>query len=589
MALEERLLALARETDVDRPPRVREPHQEHRELGGACDVLLAHAVDRLSRNQNHIGVLLDEAEEAGVRLDFVTEEFEQTLVGQFILAARAFVAATEREKIVERTVRGKLERARSGRLPQGTGKGCYGYMYVPGTGHRLLDPEQAPIFVRIFEEFVAGKSCNRIANDLNADDIPTLTGRHRHPITVRRAIDNGTYTGRTIYRKTRVEMIRRPGERQRSRRVVERDESEHIEIPGASPPIVSRGLFNKAQEIRGQRARKAPSRNYPLGGRIRCLHCGAGMVGCTSNNGRYTYYRCNRVYLSKKDERCKSRQVRTDALEPAVREKLSELLADPAMVVAMAEALRLDTGNGRRLDEIERELGKLRDSERRLVDLYTDGQMEKTLLDEKSAELSEPGAFGPRFDSWSAAASCCRRHEPRRCMKRLCMLYETSQPRSASGSWTRVSYRSRLPRQNPRCAAPRVDRWRSARGGGGARAAATSRVRSARHPSDYSEGTPKTTTLSAWPRDHGRAARLGKGLAALPGAAIELDGPGTNVAFFGPTTRWTGSSSASTSPQRVHEPARAWAPTRPGRRIGRCRCARRPQGSRTPRRGRAGR
>ena len=287
---------------------------------GACDVLLAHAVDRLSRNQNHIGVLLDEAEEAGVRLDFVTEEFEQTLVGQFILAARAFVAATEREKIVERTVRGKKERARSGRLPQATGKGCYGYTYVPETGRRVLNPEQAPIFVRIFEEFVAGKSCNRIANDLNADDIPTLTGRRWHPITVRRAIDNGTYTGRTIYRKTRVEMIRRPGERQRSRRVVERDESEHIEIPGASPPIVSRGLFNKAQEIRGQRARKAPSRNYPLGGRIRCLHCGAGMVGCTSNNGRYTYYRCNRVYLSKKDERCKSRQVRTDALEPGPRQ-----------------------------------------------------------------------------------------------------------------------------------------------------------------------------------------------------------------------------------------------------------------------------
>ena len=186
-----------------------------------------------------------------MRLDFVTEEFEQTLVGQFILAARAFVAATEREKIVERTVRGKLERARSGRLPQGTGKGCYGYMYVPGTGHRLLDPEQAPIFVRIFEEFVAGKSCNRIANDLNADDIPTLTGRHRHPITVRRAIDNGTYTGRTIYRKTRVEMIRRPGERQRSRRVVERDESEHIEIPGASPPIVSRGSSTRLRRFAG--------------------------------------------------------------------------------------------------------------------------------------------------------------------------------------------------------------------------------------------------------------------------------------------------------------------------------------------------
>ena len=285
-------------------------------------------------------------------------------------------------------MRGKKERARSGRLPQATGKGCYGYTYVPETGRRDLNPEQAPIVARIFEEFVAGKSCNRIANDLNADDIPTLTGRRRHPITVRRAIDNGTYTGRTIYRKTRVEMIRRPGERRRSRRVVERDESEHIEIPDASPPIISRELFNKARELRGQRARKTPSRNYPLGGRIRCLRCGAGMVGCGSNHGRYSYYRCNRVYLSKEDERCDYRQVRTDALEPEVRDKLSELLADPAMVIEMAEALRFDPGNGARLAELERELGKLRESESRLVDLYTNGQIEKALLDEKVAALA---------------------------------------------------------------------------------------------------------------------------------------------------------------------------------------------------------
>ena len=294
----------------------------------------------------------------------------------------------EREKIVERTTRGKKERARSGRLPQDTGKGCYGYTYVPETGRRVLNPEQAPIVIRIFEEFAAGRSCNRIANDLNADDIPTFTGRRWHPITARRVLDNETYTGRTVFGKTRVEMTRHPGKRRRSRRVVERDESEHIEIPDASPPIISRELFNKARELRGQRARKAPSRNYPLGGRIRCLRCGAGMVGCTSNHGRYSYYRCNRVYLSAEDERCKSRQVRTDALEPAVRDKLGELLANPAMVIEMANALRLDTGNGRRLDEIERELGKLRDNERRLVDLYMDGSIARALLDEKRAALA---------------------------------------------------------------------------------------------------------------------------------------------------------------------------------------------------------
>ena len=82
--------------------------------------------DRLSRNQNHIGVLFDDADQFSVRLEFVTEKFADTVVGRFILAARAFVAEVEREKIVERTQRGKAQRARSGKLPQATGRGIYG-------------------------------------------------------------------------------------------------------------------------------------------------------------------------------------------------------------------------------------------------------------------------------------------------------------------------------------------------------------------------------------------------------------------------------------------------------------------------------
>src|SRR5215216_334586 len=106
---------------------------------GAVDVVIAYAVDRLSRNQNQIGVVFDEVEQAGARLEFVTEKFEDTAIGRFILAARAFIAEVEREKIVERTMRGKLERARSGRMPQAMGKGCYGYVYNPQTGHREIE------------------------------------------------------------------------------------------------------------------------------------------------------------------------------------------------------------------------------------------------------------------------------------------------------------------------------------------------------------------------------------------------------------------------------------------------------------------
>ena len=49
---------------------------------GFVDVVLAYAVDRLSRNQIHIAVLLDDIEKVGATLEFVTEDFENTPVGR---------------------------------------------------------------------------------------------------------------------------------------------------------------------------------------------------------------------------------------------------------------------------------------------------------------------------------------------------------------------------------------------------------------------------------------------------------------------------------------------------------------------------
>ena len=63
---------------------------------GACEVLIAYAVDRLAREANHLGMLLDEAEQADVRLEFVTEDFDQTATVQSILAARVLIAEIEK-------------------------------------------------------------------------------------------------------------------------------------------------------------------------------------------------------------------------------------------------------------------------------------------------------------------------------------------------------------------------------------------------------------------------------------------------------------------------------------------------------------
>src|SRR5215208_4706866 len=133
---------------------------------GIADVVIAYAVDRLSRNQNQIGVIFDEIEQAGARLEFVTERFEDTAVGRFVLAARAFVGEVEREKMGERTTRGKIERARSGRIPQAFGRGCYGYVYLPKLGRRDVEPFQAEIVRRIFQRYAETRSFDRVCYDL---------------------------------------------------------------------------------------------------------------------------------------------------------------------------------------------------------------------------------------------------------------------------------------------------------------------------------------------------------------------------------------------------------------------------------------
>lgn len=170
---------------------------------GLIDVVLSYALDRLSRRQTHVAILVEEMDEHGVSLDFVTEKFEDTATGQLLRSVKAFAAEFEREKIAERTMRGKAERARSGRLPQATGRGMYGYVYDPTSGKRRLVSDQASVVRRLFEEFASGASIVGLANALNDESIPTMHGKAWAPATIFHMLRNPGYAGRTTYKRSK--------------------------------------------------------------------------------------------------------------------------------------------------------------------------------------------------------------------------------------------------------------------------------------------------------------------------------------------------------------------------------------------------
>jgi site-specific DNA recombinase len=70
---------------------------------GAADILLAYAVDRIARDSRKLAELVNEVEEIGARLEFVTESFEDPTRRALVLSIRAFASDVEREKSQSRS------------------------------------------------------------------------------------------------------------------------------------------------------------------------------------------------------------------------------------------------------------------------------------------------------------------------------------------------------------------------------------------------------------------------------------------------------------------------------------------------------
>src|SRR5215217_6132142 len=194
------------------------------------DVVLAYALDRLSRDQQHVAVIVDLIEDSGARLELVSEDFEQSAIGKFLRSAKAFVAEVEREKITERTLRGKRTRVLSGKLHNHSSE-MYGYRRDKERGVREIYEPEAAIVRRIFHEAESGESIRGIRVKLNAEGVlsPSMSkgtkyGRDTYwgPGVIRRILHESAYKGAAIawrWRRVKSGVELRP-------------ESEWVHLPG---------------------------------------------------------------------------------------------------------------------------------------------------------------------------------------------------------------------------------------------------------------------------------------------------------------------------------------------------------------------
>ena len=253
---------------------------------GRIDIVLAEALDRISRDQEHIHGVHKRLAFRNVRL-FTLDEGE---IESIHISIGGYMNAAYIENLKAKTKRGQIGAVHAGRVP---GPVSYGYRQAnriddrgqPIRGLREIHPDEAPIVRRIFTDFAAGASAREIAATLNREGVPGPRGRPWTPDTIsghraRRTgiLNNELYVGRVIY--GRHEYVRDPDTGKRQGRPLPQDQWIVQEVPEFE--IVEYQLWDTVQKRRhaGHDRRSSPS-SYtplPLTGRVRCGICDGAMT-----------------------------------------------------------------------------------------------------------------------------------------------------------------------------------------------------------------------------------------------------------------------------------------------------------------------
>ncbi len=256
------------------------------------DTVIVREVDRLSRNLAKQLIVEDELRRYGCDVEYSLEEFANTAEGRLQKHIKATIAEYEREKIVQRTTRGRIQKVEAGNVlvhryaPYGYRTGT-----LEGKDTLVIHESEAKIVRLIFQWYTVGDEqgepvpvrtiCRKLA-DMGIPSPQDLRHRinklqdwaHWHPATISGILSSETYKGTWHYRPAGREPLA-------------------VNVPA----IVDENTWRLAETTRmdnRKNARRKRKHEYLLAGYVFCGSCGYRMAG-QSQPGKHDvirYYRC---------------------------------------------------------------------------------------------------------------------------------------------------------------------------------------------------------------------------------------------------------------------------------------------------------
>jgi site-specific DNA recombinase len=354
---------------------------------GGVSVVLAQDRDRFAREPAYHYLLRREFEEHGTKIRALNDRGDETPEGELTDGILDQLAKFERAKMVERTRRGKLKKAREGKVIA-SNRPDYGFGYNDARDNYVVIEDEMRVVRRIFQMVGEERATlRRVKCTLEREGVPSPNGKRTWgKFFIRECIKDDVYRAHT---REEIEALEERGQmarevaarldpekrygiwwfnRQRTstsqvavqnpdgskryqRRTsrVAKPEVEWIAVPGPDSGIPREWVdAARVYVADNMRPSKNGGRFWELSGGIsRCAECGWTLRTSTVTSGNSPkvnfYYSCSKVHLNGRV--CPNRKShRADRLEPLVWDYVSGVMKDP-------EQLRADLD---RMIELER-------------------------------------------------------------------------------------------------------------------------------------------------------------------------------------------------------------------------------------------
>ncbi len=348
------------------------------------DVVLAEALDRLSRDQADIAAIFKRVKFADVEMHTLSEgDISNLHIGLKGTMNELFLKDLADK--TRRGLRGRVEQGKSG------GGITYGYDVVRqmseagnvSTGERRINEAEAAIVRRIFAEYAVGRSPKQIVVRLNQEGIPGPSGRAWGPSTIYGNRERGTgilnneiYIGRMIWNRLRY--LKDPETGKRVSRLnpesewVIKDLPEMRIIDDALWQAVkqNQGVYNKNTKRLWDRRRPRNLFSYL----IKCGECGECGGGCSMVS--QTHLGCS---TSRNKGTCQNRlTIAREGLEESVLGALRDHLMDEELCEAFCKEYtehlnRVRQEHNASLVGLQKENAKLEREKAKLIQSIKDG------------------------------------------------------------------------------------------------------------------------------------------------------------------------------------------------------------------------